>query len=191
MRKHLIIAALAAMALVVAAGSALAANGKSVIFDSATPNGPKTNLPSYGPTAYSFTTIGDEINLAPDTARSLNSVTVTLSSWACQQGSWNGKDCVTQPGATFAQEMTLKIYDAHDLTPIATSTQSFDVPYRPSASPKCTDADAGKWMSPKRGVQERPRERRHLQLLEREASRHGRLRDLVQHARPIPAPPTR
>jgi uncharacterized repeat protein (TIGR01451 family) len=150
-RKRLIIAALAAMALVVAAGSALAANGKSVIFDSTNPNGPKTNLPSYGPTAYSFTTIGDKIALE-GTARSLNSVTVTLSSWACQQGSWNGKDCVTQPGATFAQEMMLKIYDASDLTtPIATSTQSFDVPYRPSASPKCTATDAGKWMSTKEG----------------------------------------
>ena len=50
MRKRLLIAALAAMALLFVAGSALAANGKSsVIFDSTNPNGPKTNLPSYGP----------------------------------------------------------------------------------------------------------------------------------------------
>ena len=87
MRKRLIIAALAAMALVVVAGSALAANGhKSVIFDSTNPNGPKTNLPSYGPTAYSFNSIGDQITFEPDTARSLTNVTVTLSSWACQDG---------------------------------------------------------------------------------------------------------
>ena len=79
-------------------------------------------------------------------------MTVTLSSWACQQGTWNGKNCVTQPGATFSQQITLKIYNAGELaTPIATSTQTFDVPYRPSASPKCTGADAGKWMSPKDG----------------------------------------
>ena len=136
MRKRLIIAALA-VALSVVAGSALAANGKSVTFDSTNPNGPQTNLPSDGTEAYSFKTIGDKIDLAPGTARSLNSVTVTLSSWACQQGSWNGKHCVTQPGATFAQQMTLKIYDAAELhTPIATSTKSstFPIGRRPARS---------------------------------------------------------
>jgi hypothetical protein len=147
MRKRLIVAAFAAAALVVLVGSALAGNAvrSSVIYDSTAANGAPTNLVSYGPAAYSFTTIGDKIDLA-GTARSLNSVTVTLSSWACQTGSWNAKDCVTQAGATFSQQMTLNIYDPADLTtPIATSTQTFDVPYRPSASPKCTGDNAGKW----------------------------------------------
>ena len=64
--KRLVIAALAVAAVCVVAGSALAANGKSVIYDSTTPNGPPTNLPSYGPEAYSFTTIGDKITFAPE-----------------------------------------------------------------------------------------------------------------------------
>jgi len=159
MRKRLIVAAFAATALVVLVGSALAGNAvrSSVIYDSTAANGSPTNLVSYGPAAYSFGTIGDKITFAPNTARTLNNVTVTLSSWACQQGSWNGKDCLTQPGATFSQPMTLTIRDesGHQL---ATSTKTFDVPYRPSASSKCVvkdpvtgqDVPTGKWMTAKK-----------------------------------------
>jgi len=101
--RRLLIAALAAVAVcVVVAGTAMAAssNGSSVIFNSTDPNGPPSNKVSLGAEAYAYKSIGDQINLT-GAARSLNSVTVTLSSWACQQGSWYGKDCVTQSGATF------------------------------------------------------------------------------------------
>ena len=182
MRKRLIIAALAAMALVVAAGSALAANGKSVIFDSTNPNGPKTNLPSYGPTAYSFATIGDKINLG-GTARSLNNVTVTLSSWACQQGSWNGKDCVTQPGATFSQPITLTITDAAGRPLDRHVDEELRRSLPPVGEPQVHRRRRRQVDELEGGVQERPRERRHLQLLGRDASRHGCLRDLVPHGR--------
>ena len=146
--KRLLTAALAAVAVCVVAGSALAATGikSSVIFDSTNPNGPKTNIDSYGPAAYSFTSIGDKVTF-DGTARSLSNVTVTLSSWACQQGSWNGKDCLTQPGATFSQPITLKITNPENGETMI-STKTFDIPYRPSASAKCTDANAGKWMTP-------------------------------------------
>ena len=154
MRKRLIVAAFAATSLVVLVGSALAGNAirSSVIYDSTAANGSPTNLISYGPAAYSFKTIGDEVTFS-GTARSLNNVTVTLSSWACQQGTWYDKNCVTQSGATFSQQITMKIYDANGYVPgtspaIATSTQTFAVPYRPSASPKCTGDNAGKWYSP-------------------------------------------
>ena len=60
--------------------------------------------------------------------------------------------CVTTPGATFSQPITLKIYDAaNTTTPIATSTKTFDVPYRLSASPKCLAGDPdrpGGWFQP-------------------------------------------
>jgi hypothetical protein len=143
--KRLVIAALVVVAVGAVAGSALAAKstGSSTIYNSTNPNGPATNLPSYGPAAYSFKTIGDKITFA-GTARSLSSVAVTLSSWACENGgSWGDGTCVTEPGATFSQPITLKIYDAKNYdasnlaTPIAASTQTFDVPYRPSASAKC------------------------------------------------------
>ena len=48
--KRLVIAALAVATVCVVAGSALAAGNKSsVIFDSTNPNGPQTNMVSYGP----------------------------------------------------------------------------------------------------------------------------------------------
>ena len=146
--KRLFIAALVVVAVGAIAGTALAANAikSSVIYNSTTPNGPATNLPSYGPEAYAFKTIGDSITFG-GTARSLTNVTVTLSSWACEQGSWNGNDCVTQSGATFSQPIRLTVRDETGAV-VATSTKTFDVPYRPSASPKCTD---GKWLSPKDG----------------------------------------
>jgi hypothetical protein len=150
--KRLFIAALVVVAVGAIAGTALAGVKSSVIFDSTNSNGGPTNMVSYGPAAYSFSTIGDQITFKNGTARGLSNVTVTLSSWACQTGAWNANNCATQSGATFSQPITLSISNVNpDGTKgalIATSTKTFDVPYRPSASPKCTDANAGKWMTP-------------------------------------------
>jgi hypothetical protein len=86
MRKRLIVAVLAATALVVVTGSALAAASQSaVIFDSTVKTGPKSNVPSYGPEAYSTAQVGGEATLA-GSKRKLTSAIVTLSSWACVQG---------------------------------------------------------------------------------------------------------
>jgi hypothetical protein len=113
------------------------------------------NLPSVGAEAYSFNEFGDEITFAPSTPRNVKKVIVTLSSWACQSGHWNTGDCTTTSGATFSQPITLNIYHVTSTSPspspvlagslIATVTQTFNVPYRPSANPVCTGADAGKW----------------------------------------------
>jgi hypothetical protein len=94
------------------------------------------------------------VTFAPSTPRKLKSVTVTLSSWGCEQGAWYTNDCVTTPGDTFAQQITLNLYRATTSPPgqpvlagslIATVTQTFNVPYRPSANALCTGVDAGKW----------------------------------------------
>jgi hypothetical protein len=152
--KKLITIALVCLSVAgVAAASSLAASGnKSVIYDSTMPNGAPTNQVSYGPAAYSFQSIGDKITFAPSTQRSLSNVTLTLSSWACQQGTWYDHNCVTQPGATFPQTITLSVYkvngDGKMGDQIATSTGTFDVPFRPSASSKCAGTDAGKWQAP-------------------------------------------
>lgn len=119
----------------------------SVVYNSTLPNGPRSNLPSVGPEAYAFNEFGNQINLA-GTARRLNSVTVTLSSWACVQGTWFAGTCSTPSGSTFTQPITLNIYNPSadgGLTPgslIASATQTFSVPYRPSASSLCT---GGRW----------------------------------------------
>jgi hypothetical protein len=157
MKRLAIFAALAVAAAVTVIGSAAAGSGTpvkaSVIYNSIIPNGPASNLPSVGAEAYAFNEFGNSINLA-GTARHLNSVTVTLSSWACVTGAWNTNDCSTPSGATFSQPITLNIYNPSTdggLTAgslITSATQTFSVPYRPSASAKCTTLGfPGKWYS--------------------------------------------
>jgi hypothetical protein len=116
-----------------------------VIYDSTVSPLPG-NLPSEGAEAYAFNQFGDGVTFA-GTSRKLKSVTVTLSSWACQTGHWGpGGACVTAPGATFTAPITFNIYQAGNPTPgaqIATLTQTFVVPYRPSEdNTHCTD---GRW----------------------------------------------
>lgn len=115
-----------------------------VIYDSTVSPLPG-NLPSVGAEAYAFNEFGDGVTFA-GTSRNLLSVTVTLSSWGCQSGHWYSGDCVTTPGATFTVPITFNIYNAGNPVPgsqIATLTQTFSVPYRPSAdSANCTD---GRW----------------------------------------------
>ena len=150
--RLLFFAALVAAATSVIATSAMASGTPvkaSLVYNSIIPNGPAANLPSEGPEAYAFNEFGNQITLA-GTARHLTSVTVTMSSWACFSGSWDAGNCSTPTGATFPQEITLNIYDPSDtINPIATSTQTFAIPYRPSASAKCATLGVpGKWYSP-------------------------------------------
>jgi hypothetical protein len=153
--KRLVLAGLVVVVLGVVAGSALASNAGngSVIYDSAPPGGLPGNLPSLGPEAYAFRSLGDKITFAPGSRR-LSNVVVTLSSWACQQGTWYDKNCVSAAGAKFAQPITLTIWDANHTTQLVSSTQTFQVPYRPSASPKCVDGGTptGKWYQPGTGA---------------------------------------
>jgi len=144
MKRLAVIAACSLAALSVAVAVAAAGTRTSVIYDSTAKNGPPSNLPSLGAEAYAFASLGDKVTFAAG-PRKLNSVTVTLSSWACVQGAWFKGNCVTPAGATFSLPLTLNIYDAGNLTtPIASATQTFAVPYRPSASAKCGD---GRWYS--------------------------------------------
>lgn len=152
--KRLVIAGLAIVALGGIAGSAVASDhavqgaslGKSrVIYDS-TPSGPLPgNLPSLGAEAYSFESLGDKIRFAPG-GRNLVNAVVVMSSWACQQGTWQ-ENCSTHPGATFSQPITFKILSGDGKRELASSTQTFRIPYRPSASAECaSDPDRpGGW----------------------------------------------
>jgi len=146
-RFAVLLVALAAVVAVVST-SAMAGGVKArVIYNSTIPNGPRSNVPSIGPEAYAFNQLGNAVTFAGST-RNLTSVTVGLSSWACVSGAWNTGDCSTPSGATFPQAITFNIYDSTGTTALASSTQTFSVPYRPSASPKCTGGNAGKWYSP-------------------------------------------
>jgi hypothetical protein len=152
--RRLAIAVAVVAAVAISAGTALAAGTKtSVIYDSSAKSGPPSNLPSAGPEAYAFWKMFERIDFVAG-PRKLSNVTVTLSSWACVSGAWYSDDCSTPAGATFPQAVTLEIYDARawqdtggNTPPIASSTQTFNIPYRPSASPQCTGGNAGKWYS--------------------------------------------
>jgi hypothetical protein len=90
------------------------------------------------------TQFGDKINLASQS--SLGSATVIMDSQACQT-STAAAPCVTTAGATFPVSITFNIYSPGstagtvDTTVLATETQTFNVPYRPSADP--TECPAG------------------------------------------------
>jgi len=87
---------------------------------------------------------GDGVNLAKLKETSvLDTVTVAMGSYGCETGS--GTSCSTTPGATFNVPITLNVY-AIGSSPyyvgalLATRTQTFAIPYRPSADPThCPD----------------------------------------------------
>ena len=66
------------------------------------------NVPSVGFQATQTAELGDRIRFA-GTNRNLQSVTVTMSSWACQTGAWENGNCASAPGATFSHPITFTI----------------------------------------------------------------------------------
>lgn len=105
------------------------------------------NLASWGFEATGTSEFGDRVTFAPATGRSLTTVTLTMSSWGCQFGHWYSGDCVTTPGANFSHPIKLNIYNVlagnQVGTLIGSVTQTFTIPYRPSADPvNCT---GGRW----------------------------------------------
>lgn len=106
------------------------------------------NVPSWGFEAYQTTEFGDEVGLG-GSARTLQSMSVLMSSWGCESGFWYTGDCLTSPGTTFDVPLTFTIYEDHLGVPgalLAEDTQNVAVQYRPSASADCT---GGRWYNSK------------------------------------------
>jgi hypothetical protein len=152
MKKLVLLPVVAIAMLALSASTAIAA---TVVYSGAV-NPLPANLPSVGAEAYAFSEFGDEVTFAPESGRRSNSVRVTLSSWACQEGTWFGHDCWSAKGAKFEVPITLNIYNASSTDPSASPvgagplidsvTQTFQVAYRPAANiSKCHAADLGKW----------------------------------------------
>jgi hypothetical protein len=146
---HLVSALLLALAISAVSAGAASAN---VLYD----NIPKTlpaNFASIGFEATSTSELGGEVELTKPSAKHAENLTVSavMSSWACQSGGWSTDNCVTTPGATFSQPITLKLYtvgsEGAPVGPIAQATQTFEIPYRPSASLECRGELAGTWWS--------------------------------------------
>ncbi|MDQ0374189.1 hypothetical protein [Cellulomonas humilata] len=109
------------------------------------------NLVSHAFTATQTSEFGDHVGLT-GAARRLAGVDVVLSSWACESGAWTAS-CVTTPGATFEHEITVNVYavDTTGTIPapgalLASATELFDIPYRPTADPTCPSPT--QWRSP-------------------------------------------
>src|SRR6185295_20287309 len=84
------------------------------------PNPLPGNLSSWGFEATGTSEFGDRVTFAAATPRNLTTVTVTMSSWGCQTGTWNGSNCATTPGATFSHPITLNIYNVGPLNTVGT-----------------------------------------------------------------------
>jgi hypothetical protein len=144
-RRVLAAPSFALVAVLSLTGSAMAAG--TTIYDNI-PHPTPGNVASLGYEATSTSEFGDQVQFAagPRVARN---VTVLMSSWGCQSGSWFGHNCSTTPGSTFSHPITVRFYavgaGASVGALLGSKTQTFAIPYRPSASASCTGADAGKW----------------------------------------------
>lgn len=108
------------------------------------------NLPSQPFQAQQVSEFGNAVNFSAGTSHNLSKVVVTMSSWGCASGSWSLHTCTTPEDATFAQPITLNVYgpSTDGVNPgakIASVTNTFNIKYRPSASPLCVGSDTGKW----------------------------------------------
>lgn len=145
MRRTLImLASLAGLALAIATPAAASSNGPAVpaIYNSIPAYSPG-NLPSVGAEAYAFDEFGDQVEFVGK-SRVLSNVEVLLSDWACEEGHWyDVGGCSSTPGNGFSLPMTLNIYEAEPEGAVgkllASDTQTFNIPYRPSDSPLCPE----------------------------------------------------
>jgi len=90
--------------------------------------------PSLGFEATSTKEFGDEVVL--EGSGRIDELTVLFNSYACEDSpQWNNEFCTTTvDGHFFTHEITAHIYASNDLIiPIASATQPFQIPYRPSA----------------------------------------------------------
>jgi hypothetical protein len=118
------------------------------IYDSTVQPNPG-NLASESYEATATAEFGNQISFA-GTARVLDTVVVQMSSWGCQSGNWstyNTAPCVTSPGSTFTEPITLNVYNVGPPSAygpstagslITSVTQTFSIPYRPSADTNYT-----------------------------------------------------
>lgn len=149
--------ALLGLAMVIGAATMAAAQTQTVY--NSIPSPLPGNVASEGPEAYAFSEIGDGLALQNvNPTGTFGKLTVILSSYACQSGHWDDGTCVTAPGATFSQPITVDLYSLDSSSPpvatgpIASITQTFSIPYRPSAtSAKCTGigSDPSAWFDKK------------------------------------------
>ena len=136
-RSRLLSLAIAGL-LAAGAGAASAASG-TVVHDTTA-----STIGSLGYQANKVAEFGQQV--FPAETGPLETVTVVLSSWACEDGSWN-TTCTSAAGATFDHPVTLSIYDdaSGEVGAQRVSiTETITVPFRPSTDAEC---EGGRWLS--------------------------------------------
>jgi hypothetical protein len=105
------------------------------------------SLPAEGFQAASAAEFGGAVHLA-GSARSNPLVNVVLDSYGCESGT--GTTCVTTAGSAFSLPITLNVHaldaDGSVGALVASYTNTFEIPYRPSADPSCTGSEAGDYL---------------------------------------------
>jgi hypothetical protein len=150
MRKYLLCLTLATIVLGAVALPAQAATKK--VFNSVPAQLPG-NVTAVGFEATQVDAIGDEIRLAPGN-RKLKKVTVVMSSWACESGTWLA-GCATTKGSTFNETIKLTLYRVNTVDPnlpgavLGSRKRTFAIPFRPSANPTNCSANPERWYSSK------------------------------------------
>ena len=98
------------------------------------------NVVSEGFECCSAREFGGQVTLAPGKWKNPK-VTVLMSSWACQEGSWTGQDCKSGKSAKFEWPITVSVYEVGpENAPgakIGAASKVVKIRYRPSASAIC------------------------------------------------------
>lgn len=141
---------LAVLALTIAVFASVAAGAGAETVYNNLPTVKPGNTVSQGFECCQTKEFGGAVKLPNSTARRNPVVKVGLSSWACVEGDAEGNNCKTPAGSKFTLPITIRIYEmgAGKLAgaKVLEKTQSFQVPFRPTASPKCTTGSGkGGW----------------------------------------------
>jgi hypothetical protein len=89
------------------------------------------------------------------TGARLKTISVVMSSWGCENGTWNNDNCITTPGAAFSLPITMNVYAVTGYpsgTPgvgqlLASKTKTYLIPYRPSKNDTiCTGQNLGAFL---------------------------------------------
>jgi len=138
--------AIGVLVTVAAVAAIVPAAGNAEVVYNNFPVPAEKNISSVGFEATSTAELGGEVGLPALTARRNPTVIVGMSTWACQTGTWYDNNCKSAAGSKFTEPVTLNIYEVGPGDTVgaklASSTATFEMPYRPSASKHCTTGDA-------------------------------------------------
>lgn len=110
-------------------------------YNNITPESRIDNTPSLGYAATGTTEFGSQIAFAREGGVTDPEVEVLMSVWTCESGEWNAGCITANPAATFAAPLTLNVYAVGSENSVgallATTTETFNLHYRPSADATC------------------------------------------------------